>query len=149
MVLREKRWEFRTSLGCFISQVDSVEAVSEFRTSGLALLLLLGLVLRLSLIFLERLCDVLCRLVGQAVVVDRLLDLGLVGHLHAGIVERGGRALFLRVELEIDRAWLTLLVNHVGHDDDLSLCVILLLLFGEGYAGPFRDRLYPAVSGEP
>ncbi len=124
-------------------------AVSEFRTSGLALLLLLGLVLRLGLIFLERLGDVLCSLVGQAVVVDRLLGLGLIGDLHTGIVERGGRALLFGIELEIDRAGLALLVNHVGHDDDLSLGVILLLLFGEGYARPFRDGLDPAVLGEP
>ena len=54
---------------------DCVSDGSHSGTLGLALLLLLSLVLRLGLVLLERLGDVLCSLVGQTVVVDRLLSL--------------------------------------------------------------------------
>ncbi len=52
-----------------------MSACSELLTFRLALLLLLGIILRYSLIFLERVADVLCRLVGQTVIVDSFLVL--------------------------------------------------------------------------
>ena len=81
------------------------------------LLLLLAVILRGGLTFLQRLFQVLCRLVGLTLVVHR--------HLRAAFVGRGDllgvvgvrfvavRAALLRVELDIHRVMEALLVGHV------------------------------------
>ena len=97
-----------------------MSACSEFLTFRLALLLLLGIILGYCLTFLEWVADVLCRLVGQTVVVDCLLGSGLLRDLYPRIVETGVRSLLVRIEFEIDGAWLTLLVDHILHLHDFS-----------------------------
>lgn len=119
------------------------------RSFGLALLTHLVLVLGSRLIFLERFSHFACRLVGQSVVVDGLLNLGFLGDFHAGIAERCVGTLFLRVEPEIHCAWLSLVVEAVGKFRHAALGIVLLLLLGERDFRPFGKGLDLAVLREP
>ena len=118
---------------------------SESRTLRLALLFLLGIVLRLGLSFGQRVGDVLSRLVGETVIVDRLLCLRLVGDLDARVIERCHRTLFLLVEVEIDGAGLSLLIYHVVELGYTTVGVVILLLLGKRNLVPLSERLDAAV----
>lgn len=72
---------------------------SESRALGFALLLLLGIVLRLSLPLGQRIGDVLRCLVGQTVIVDCLLGLRLAGDFDTRVIKRSHGTLFLLVEV--------------------------------------------------
>ena len=98
-----------------------MSACSELLTFRLSLLLLLGIILGYCLTFLEWVADVLCRLVGQTVIVDSLLSSGLLRDLDPRVVETGVRSLLVGIEFEIDGAWLTLLVDHILHLHDFPL----------------------------
>ncbi len=84
-----------------------------FRPLGLFLLSLLLLVFGSRLTLLHRVGDVFRSLVSSALIVHGILCGTFVGHtdhiLVVGILVFCNRTLFILVELEIYRAWLTLL----------------------------------------
>ena len=119
----------------------------------LLLLLLLAVVLRGGLTFLQRLFQVLCRLVGFALVVHRHLCAALVGRGDllgvVGVRFVAVRAALLRVELDIHRGMEALLVGHVLQFHGFTRHVVGFLLVGEVHAAPFADGADAAVLVHP
>ena len=119
----------------------------------LLLLLLLAGVLRVGLTFLQRLSQILCSLVGLAIVVHRHLRAALVGRSNLLCIVRvrvvAVRASLLRVELDIHRGMEALLVGHVLQLHGLARHIVGFLLFGEVHAAPFADGADAAVLVRP
>ena len=117
------------------------------------LLLLLAGGLRGCLTFLQRLFQVLCRLVGLALVVHRHLRAALVGRgdllPDIGVRVVAVWASLLRVELDIHRGMEALLVGHVLQLHGLARHIVGFLLFGEVHAAPFADGADAAVLVRP
>ena len=117
------------------------------------LLLLLAGGLRGGLTFLQRLFQVLCRLVGLALVVHRHLRAALVGRGDllgvVGVRVVAVRTALLRVELDIHRGMEALLVGHVLQLHGFALHVVGFLLVGEVHAAPFADGANAAVLVRP
>ena len=119
----------------------------------LLLLLLLAGVLRVGLTFLQRLSQILCSLVGLAIVVHRHLRAALVGRSNLLCIVRvrvvAVRAALLRVELDIHRGMEALLVGHVLQLHGFTRHIVGFLLVGEAHAAPFADGADAAVLVRP
>ena len=119
----------------------------------LLLLLLLFVVFRSGLPFLQRLFQVLGRLVGLALAVHRHLCAALVGRgdllrvVGVGVV--AVRTSLLRVELDVHRGVEALLVGHVLQFDGFACRVIGFLLVGEVHTAPFADGADATISVRP
>ena len=119
----------------------------------LLLLLLLAGVLRVGLTFLQRLSQILCSLVGLAIVVHRHLRAAPrwteqpAVHCQGRVV--AVRASLLRVELDIHRGMEALLVGHVLQLHGFTRHIVGFLLVGEAHAAPFADGADAAVLVRP
>ena len=119
----------------------------------LLLLLLLFVVFRSGLSFLQRLFQVLGRLVGRSVVVHGILGLAFLGDAHdlvaVGIYPRGLRLTLFGIVLEIDGAVVTELVLGLAYEDFFACEVIGLLLFVKRQLAPVFEALDGAVGIMP
>ena len=119
----------------------------------LFLLLLLFVVFRGGLSFLQRFFQVLGRLVGLAFAVHRHLCVALVGWgdllrvVGVGVI--AVRASLLRVELDVHRGVEALFVGHGLQFDGFACRVIGFLLVGEVHTAPFADGADAAVGVRP
>ena len=117
------------------------------------MLLLLFVVFRGGLSFLQRLFQVLGRLVGLAFAVHSHLCTALVGRGYllriVGVGVIAVWASLLRVELDVHRGVEALLVGHVLQFDGFACHIVGFLLLREIHTAPFADGTDAAVGVRP